>query len=144
MCDTMPSCQGDHTPRVAKGTRYSLGQCLLLSCCHSSIPTDIASLASKHPEGDNEVPLVNSWQDFLKALKDGKIYINVHSVSQPAGLIRGNLYAAEAGSMTATSGGNTGPAASGRRLFHLLFGRTLRQTTGKLVQPPRDLQGGQH
>jgi hypothetical protein len=28
-------------------------------------------------------------------LQDGKIYINVHSLTAPAGLIRGNLYPAE-------------------------------------------------
>jgi TATA-binding protein-associated factor Taf7 len=31
----------------------------------------------------------------LQALKDGKIYINVHSLTVPAGLIRGNLHPAE-------------------------------------------------
>lgn len=40
---------------------------------------------------DPEVPAVKCWEDFLSALKAGNIYANIHSVSYPAGVIRGNL-----------------------------------------------------
>lgn len=56
---------------------------------------DITPLLGREPQGDKEVPSVTNWSEFLRALKDGKIYVNVHSKVMPAGLIRGNLGSAE-------------------------------------------------
>jgi hypothetical protein len=55
---------------------------------------DITPLAGRAPEGDMEVPTVETFADFVKALKDGKIYINIHSKLAPGNLIRGNLSSA--------------------------------------------------
>lgn len=41
-----------------------------------------------------EVTSVETFADFVKALKDGNIYINVHSKLAPNGLIRGNVFSA--------------------------------------------------
>eukprot|EP00878_Enallax_costatus_P026851 GHUV01028855.1.p1 GENE.GHUV01028855.1~~GHUV01028855.1.p1 ORF type:complete len:219 (+),score=45.27 GHUV01028855.1:2-658(+) len=57
----------------------------------SFIAADITPLPGKEPQGDKEVPKVANWSDFLKALKAGDIYVNVHSLKMPAGLIRANL-----------------------------------------------------
>jgi hypothetical protein len=37
---------------------------------------------------------VKTFEDFVKALKAGKIYINIHSKLAPGNLIRGNLNSA--------------------------------------------------
>ncbi|WIA15107.1 hypothetical protein OEZ85_001799 [Tetradesmus obliquus] len=71
---------------------------------------DVTPLPGRQPVGDSEVPTVNNWGDFVQALKAGKIYINVHSLKFPPGLIRGNLVPA-VGSSTASSG-TSSPAPS--------------------------------
>jgi hypothetical protein len=52
---------------------------------------DIIPLLGRQPQGDKEAPSVTNFVDFVRMLKDGKIYINVHSKVAPAGLMRGNL-----------------------------------------------------
>jgi hypothetical protein len=52
---------------------------------------DIIPLLGREPQGDNEAPSVTNFSDFVRVLKDGKIYINVHSKVAPVGLMRGNL-----------------------------------------------------
>jgi hypothetical protein len=41
-----------------------------------------------------EVTTVETFADFVTALKDGNIYINIHSKLAPGGFIRGNLFSA--------------------------------------------------
>lgn len=53
--------------------------------------SDIAPLAGREPVGDLEAPSVLNFTDFVRVLKAGKIYMNVHSKLSPAGLMRGNL-----------------------------------------------------
>eukprot|EP00879_Flechtneria_rotunda_P000120 GHRR01000180.1.p1 GENE.GHRR01000180.1~~GHRR01000180.1.p1 ORF type:complete len:425 (+),score=148.19 GHRR01000180.1:224-1498(+) len=120
------------------------------------LASDIIPLVGRQPLGDPEVPTITSWDQFLSALKDGKIYVNVHSLQMPAGLIRGNLESAGSvggGSSSTTGSGNnssndadsgasedsndsgdsSASAASGRRLFQ---GTVTDSSTGTTTTSP--------
>jgi hypothetical protein len=50
--------------------------------------TGSATAANLSPRGDQGI---RSWDDFLQSLVGGQIYINVHSVVNPGGEVRGQV-----------------------------------------------------
>eukprot|EP00882_Tetradesmus_deserticola_P025646 GHRQ01028187.1.p1 GENE.GHRQ01028187.1~~GHRQ01028187.1.p1 ORF type:complete len:280 (+),score=60.91 GHRQ01028187.1:313-1152(+) len=86
---------------------------------------DVIPLPGRQPVGGNEVPTVENWPDFLQALAAGKIYINVHSLQFPPGLIRGNLVPVSGSSSSSGSSYPALPSSSGTA------GSTMSSSAGR-------------
>ncbi|MFN0094627.1 MAG: CHRD domain-containing protein [Dehalococcoidia bacterium] len=52
-------------------------------------------------------PLAGNWQGFVNALRRGELYVNVHSVANPPGVIRGQIPGSAAPGAPNTGSGST-------------------------------------